>query len=335
MLGNLSTMLIAGISILEAVDSLIEDSKGNQRKLLLVLRKDLIQGRHVYNSLTRFPHVFDHVTVNIIKASEEAGTLDITLKDIKNHIQKDMEFVDKIRSAMIYPVLIFMVFIAVLLMILVVVMPKMAIVFGRMNVELPLPTKIMIFTSNFILENSIALIIAVALAIILLIVLLVKKRSLILGIFFSFPLVSELIKQIDIARFTRSMFLLLSSGLTLTNALELCAEVVWRSDMKRLILHAKKTVLTGRRVSDGFRDKKGFIPMIVVKLLEAGEKTGSLDRSMQDISEHMDYEVSRTLTTLTALLEPIMLIFIGFVVGGMMISIIAPIYSLIGSVNGR
>ena len=334
LLDNLSTMLTAGISILEAVDSLIEDSKGSRRKLLLVLRKDLVQGKHVYNALARFPHVFDHVTVNIIKASEEAGTLDITLKDIKNHIQKEMEFTDKIRAAMIYPVLIFMVFVGVLLMILVVVMPKMATVFTRMKVELPLPTKIMIFSSAFILNNSIALIIGLVVALILLVVLYKKKRSLVMGVFFSLPLISGLIKQIDISRFTRSMFLLLSAGLTLTSALELCADVVWRGDMKRLILHAKETVLGGRRVSDGFRDKKGFIPMIVVKLIEAGEKTGSLDKSMQDISEHMDYEVSRTLTTLTALLEPIMLIFIGVIVGGMMVSIIAPIYSLIGSVNG-
>ncbi|MDA1317269.1 MAG: type II secretion system F family protein [bacterium] len=334
LLDNLSTMLTAGISILEAVDSLIEDSKGSQLKLLTVLRKDLTQGKHVYHALARFPHVFDHVTVNIVKASEEAGTLDVTLKDIKNHIQKEMEFTDKIRSAMIYPVLIFMVFVGVLLMILVVVMPKMATVFTRMKVELPLPTRIMIFSSEFILNNSIALIIGVIVGIILLIILFKKKRSVVTGVLFSLPLISGLIKQIDIARFTRNMFLLLSAGLTLTNALELCADVVWRADMKRLILHAQKMVLSGRRVSEGFRDKKGFIPMIVVRLIEAGEKTGSLDRSMQDISEHMDYEVSRTLATLTALLEPIMLIFIGVVVGGMMVSIIAPIYSLIGSVNG-
>src|SRR3989344_1546893 len=224
LLDNLSTMLTAGISILEAVDSRIEDSKGSRRKLLLVLRKDLVQGKHVYNALARFPHVFDHVTVNIIKASEEAGTLDITLKDIKNHIQKEMEFTDKIRAAMIYPVLIFMVFVGVLLMILVVVMPKMATVFTRMKVELPLPTKIMIFSSAFILNNSIALIIGLVVALILLVVLYKKKRSLVMGVFFSLPLISGLIKQIDISRFTRSMFLLLSAGLTLTSALELCAD---------------------------------------------------------------------------------------------------------------
>ena len=114
LLSNLSTMLTAGISILETVDSLLEDAKGNQKKLLQVLREDLIQGKHMYITFSKFPGVFDKVTVNIIKASEEAGSLDVTLKDIKTHIQKEMEFIDKIRSAMMYPVLIFVVFVLVL-----------------------------------------------------------------------------------------------------------------------------------------------------------------------------------------------------------------------------
>jgi len=332
---NLSTMLGAGISILEAVDSLLEDSKGNQKKLLTELRQDLTQGKQVYASFDRFPNAFDKVTINIIRASEEAGTLDVALKDIKTHIQKEMEFLDKIRSAMIYPLVILFVFVLVMLLILIFVMPKLASVFGRMNVELPLPTKILMFMSDIILHNTIPLVAGIILAIAGIIVLYLKKRSFVLGIFFSLPLISGLIKQIDIARFTRSMALLLSSGLTITNTLELCEEIVWRKDMQKLVAHTQKSVLSGKRFAEGIRDGKGLIPMIVIKLIEAGEKTGSLDKAMQDVSEHMDYEVQRSLNTLTTLLEPIMLLFIGIVVGGMMLSIIAPIYSLIGQVGSR
>ncbi len=335
LLGNLATMLAAGISILEAVDSLLEDSKGGQKKLLQELRNDLIQGKHVYASFARFPQIFDNVTVNIIRASEEAGSLDVTLKDIKQHMQKEMEFIDKIRSAMIYPIMIFIVFLLVLIMILVFVMPKMASVFSRMKADLPLPTKIMIATSSFIVNHYIALIAGIIAFIILFIVVYKTKKMLITSIFFSLPLISGLVKQIDITRFSRSMGLLLSSGLTVTSALELCENIVWRQDVQNMVKHTRKTVLGGKRLSEGLRDYKGMVPMLMIKMIEAGEKTGSLDKAMQDISENMDYEVSRTLALLTTLLEPLMLIVIGGIVGGMMLSIIAPIYNLIGQVGAR
>ena len=330
---NFATMLGAGISILEAVDSLLEDAKGSQKKLLTQLRNDLTQGKQISGSFARFPATFDKVTLNIIRAAEEAGTLDVTLKDIKKHIQKEMEFMDKVKGAMIYPMLIFGVFIGIMLLILTFVMPKMASVFLRMKVELPLPTKIMLWTSNVIMTYTIPLIIGIIILIIGFILLYRMKKSIILGVFFSLPLISGLVKEMDITRFTRSMALLLSAGIPLTGALELSADVVWRKDMRQLIKHIQIAVTSGKEVSDAVRDAKGLVPMIVIKLIEAGEKTGSLNVAMQNISEHMDYEVQRTLTTLTALLEPIMLIFIGAAVGGMMISIIAPIYGLIGQVR--
>lgn len=335
LLANFSTMLAAGISILESVDSLLEDAKGNQKKVLQVLREDLVQGKHVYVCFGKFPQIFDKVTVNIIKASEEAGTLDVTLLDIKNHIQKEMEFLDKVRAAMIYPIMIFIVFIAVMLGILIFVIPRMASVFTRMKVELPLPTKIMIVVSNFILSYYVAIIISFIAFIIIVVILFKKKKSLITGMFFSLPLISNLIKEMDLTRFSQSMSLLLRSGLTITQALELCQEIVWRRDVAALIKHTHTVVMSGKRVSEGLRSGKDIFPVILIKIIEAGEKTGSLDKSLKDIGEYMDYQVSRTLSTLTSLLEPVMLIFIGVVVGGMMMSIIAPIYGMIGQINHR
>lgn len=335
LLSNFSTMLGAGISILESVDSLLEDAKGNPRKVLQALREDLIQGKHVYACFSKFPQVFDKVTVNIIKAAEQAGTLDVTLLDIKNHLQKEMEFMDKVRAAMIYPIMIFIVFIAVMLGILIFVIPRMASVFTRMKVELPLPTKIMITVSDFILSNYVGILIGLAVGIVGLIFIYKRKKSILTNILFSMPLVSNLVKEMDLTRFSQSMSLLLRSGLTITQALELCQEIVWRRDVSALIKHTHTVVMSGKRVSEGLRNGKGIFPVILIKIVEAGEKTGSLDKSLQDIGEYMDYQVSRTLATLTSLLEPVMLIFIGIVVGGMMMSIIAPIYGMIGQINRR
>lgn len=335
LVSNFATMLTAGISILEVVDSLLEDAKGNQKKLLQTLREDLSQGNQVYTCFARFPKVFDKVTVNIIKASEEAGTLDVTLRDLKKNIQDEIEFTDKIKAALTYPVMIFLVFIGVLLMILIVVVPKISTVFLRMNVVLPLPTRVMIFVSNALLTYTIP-VIAVVIGIIGGIYILYKNNSrFILGILFSLPLVSELVKQIDLTRFSRSLHLLLSSGLPITTALQLSQDVVMRKDIAKIIGHSYDMVLSGKRLSEGLKLSKGKVPTIVVKIVEAGEKTGSLDRSMQDISEYLDYQVTNSLRTITALIEPLMLVGVGVMVGGMMLAIIAPIYSIIGQVGTR
>lgn len=332
---NFSTMLSAGISILEAVDSLLEDSKGNQKKLLQVLREDLIQGNHVYISFSKFPQIFDKVTVNLIKAAEEAGSLDVTLKDLKANIKKETEFNDKVKSALTYPAVIFMVFIGVFLMILIVVIPKISTVFSRLKVPLPLPTRIMIFVSNVVTQYTIALVIGIVIIIGGLLFLYKTNKRLILSIFFRFPLISGLIKEIDLTRFTRSLHYLLTSGIPIITALELTQDVVMRKDIAKIIAQSKEMVTGGKRMSEGLRSGKGKIPTIMIKIIEAGEKSGTLDKSLEDISEYLDYQVTNTLRTLTSLLEPIMLVFVGIMIGGMMLAIIGPIYGLISQVGSK
>lgn len=334
LISNFSTMLTAGIPILETVDSLLEDAKGNNRKLLQSLRDDLIQGKRVSTTFARFPGVFDKVTVNIIKASEEAGTLDVALRDLKDNIRKEVEFADRVKGAFIYPVMIFAVFIGVMLLILGFVVPRISSVFSRLNVPLPLPTRIMIAMSDILITYTIQLSIGTVLGCIGLYFFIKSNRRVFLQIFYTLPLISDLARLIDLTRFSRSLYLLLNSGIPITGALELAQEVVTGRKIERAINHAREMVLAGKRLSDGFKEKKNIFPGIMIKISEAGEKSGSLDKSMQDISEYLDYQVSNTLKTLTTLLEPVMLIFVGGLIGGMMLSIIAPIYSIISQIGG-
>jgi type II secretory pathway component PulF len=333
LISNLSTMLTAGIPILDAVNNLLEDSKGNNKKVLETLRDDLTQGHQVNYTLAKFPNIFDKVTVNVVKASEEAGTLDITLKDLKANLQKQNEFNDKVKSALIYPIFIVGVFILVLLINLIYVIPKIAQVFKNLRVALPLPTQILIAVSDFMLKNTVVFLFSLGGVILFFIFLFTQKRNFVLNIFYSLPGVSGLVKLIDLTRFSRSLYLLLSSGLSIIAALDLTSDVVVRVETKKIIDKSKDMILSGKTFSEGLRTAKGYIPTIMIKLVETGERTGSLDKSMQDISEYFDYQVTTTLKTLTALLEPIMLVVIGVMVGGMMISIIAPIYGLISQVG--
>lgn len=335
LIGSFATMLGSGISILEMVKSLSEDTKGGQKMILDEMRDDLTQGKRIYVTFAKFPLVFDHVSVNVIKASEEAGTLDVALRDLRTTLQKDMEFNDKIRSALMYPAFIIVVFIGILGMILTFVIPKISIVFIQLNVPLPLPTRIMIFMSDIIVKQTFWFMSGLLAIAGLIYYFITFKRKQMLELFFRLPLVSTLVMQIDVTNFARNLSVLLMSGLPITQALELVSEVVIRRRMERLLTNTKSMVLAGRSLSEGFRSDKGAVPSIVIKLVEAGEETGTLDRSLQEISEYFDYKVTYTLKSLTALLEPVMLVLVGVVVGGMMLAIIAPVYGLISQIGGK
>lgn len=335
LLSNLSTMMTAGIPILEAIDSLSEEAKGNLKKILESVRADLTEGKRLYTSFASYPMVFDKVTVNVMKASEEAGTLDITLKDLRMQIQKEIEFTDKIKASLAYPLLIVVVFFGVLLLILIVVIPKIALVFSRLKIVLPLPTKILIFLSSLLLTYTIPVILTVMGITTGLFFLYRLQKPLMLRVLFALPFIRNLIKEIDLTRFSRSMYLLLTSGITITTALELSEDVVMRDDIAKTISFAKETVLAGKNMSEAFKIRKNIFSNIMIKIIQAGEKTGTLDKSMQDLSEHLDYLVSNTLKSLTTLMEPILLIVVGLLVGGMMLSILVPIYSIIGQVGAR
>ena len=334
LIGNLSTMLKAGIPILDAVDSLAEDVKGNQKKILDALKEDLAQGKRIYTTLTRFPKAFDPVTVNIIKAAEEAGNLDIALNDIRTNIVKEAEFTGKIKAALVYPSFILLVFGGVLALILFFVMPRIAQVFSRIKVDLPLPTRILIFVSDLLTTKGVYIAIGFVIFAVFIVLLYRAKKKLVLNLVFSLPLISDVIYKMDLTRLSRSLFLLLGSGIPITHALELVQDVTIKPETGEMIKRSREMVLGGKSFSSGLRTSKK-VPHIMIKLVEAGEKTGTLDKSLEEVSEHFDYEVSNNLKTLVALFEPIMLVIIGVSVGGLMISIIGPIYGLIGQVGGR
>jgi type II secretory pathway component PulF len=332
---SLATMLSAGITIIDAIESLLEDSKGNIKKILTALKDDLVQGKRIYLSLARFPMVFDSVTVSIIKASEEAGTLDTTLKQVKENLQKEAEFLGTIRSALLYPFFIIITFIAVFLMILIVVIPRISQVFLSLKLDLPLPTKILIFMSDVLTKQTIPFLVILLILLSIVFVLLRTKGRELMQLFFSLPGISNLVIQIDLVRFTRSMAMLYSSGLTITSSLELCEGIVMSKAVSNMIKQGKQIIFSGKKLSDTLKVNRRIVPNIMIKIVEAGEKSGSLEESMKEVSTYLDYQVTHSLKILTALIEPIMLVIVGGLVGSMMLSIIAPIYSLIGQVGAR
>lgn len=332
---SLATMLTSGIDILEAVESLIGESKGNLLKILKSLKEDLNQGKTVSESFSRFPKAFDPITINLIKAAEETGTLDLTLKDLTETIKKDMDFVSKVKGALAYPILVVIVLIGVVVLNLFFVIPRIATVFTKLRVQIPTPTKILIEISNFVTHNTLYTIAALLAAMIAIYLLFKIKKQLLLNILFSFPLISKLIVEIDLTRFTRSMGVLLKSGIPITDSLELSEKVVIKSAVKSAIAESLRLVNSGKNISDGLSKYPKTVPGFAIRIIEAGERSGSLEKSMTELAEQFDSRVTNRLKSLTTLIEPLLLLFVGLMVGAIMLAIIAPIYKLIGSIGVR
>jgi type II secretory pathway component PulF len=334
-IGNVTTMLTAGIPLLETIDTLKNESRGNLKKMLEYTSETLVEGGTLSQAFAHFPKIFSRININILKSSEQSGNLEATLRDLRQNIRRDMEFTDKVKAALLYPAILLTVFFGMFLVILLFVIPRIATIFSNLRVVLPLPTKIMIAMSHALTTYTVPILITLAILIgVIIYFYRAKKRSFL--IFFSrLPVLSKLVREIDLTRFTRGLALLLSSNVPISVALDLCRDVVINQRINSAISRSKDIIMSGGKLSEGLKDNRNDIPSVMVKIIESGEKTGTLDKSMQDISEYLDYNVVNDLKTVTTLLEPVILVLVGIFLGAMMLAIIAPIYNLIGQINVR
>lgn len=335
LISNFATLLSSGIPILEAVDSLTEETSGNTLKILKVLRQDLNQGHTISQSFGRWPKAFDPISVNLIKAAEQAGTLETILKDMVTTIKKDIDFINKVKSALTYPILVVIILFIVLAINLFFVIPRVSEVFSRLKIETPLPTKILIFTSKLVVDNTLFVILALVALLFVLFIIIKTQKAILFGFLSIIPPVNKLLTDIDLTRFTRSFALLLKSGIPITDALHLAKDVVTKRKIKNIIIASTQAVASGKKLSDGLKGSEKTIPNFMVRVVEAGEASGTLEQAMQELAEQFDDRVTQRVKNLTTLLEPLLLLIVGFLVGAIMLAIIAPIYNLIGNIKAR
>lgn len=220
-------------------------------------------------------------------------------------------------------------------MILTFVVPRISRIFAGLNLELPVPTQVLIASSQFLISYYLYVIaVVVVLAIALVALYKLKKREL-LNAFFKLPLFNGIGRKIDLARFTRSMALLLKSGIPIAEALILAKRVVIKKEIEVVIDDMQKSVANGKPMSDGLHKHKNVIPPIMSRIMQTAELSGTLEKTMQELVEYFDEQVSSTLKSMTDLIEPVLIVVIGLLVGGMMLAIIAPIYGIVGQISAR
>jgi type IV pilus assembly protein PilC len=334
---NLATMVRAGLSISESMDILAQDADNPKfKKILEESKYGLESGKTLSSSLAKYPDVFDNSFVNMVKAGEVSGKLVDSLEQISLKLQQDYDLISKVKSAMMYPAVIFCALILVGLTMLIFVVPRIATVFERLRVAIPLPTKILLFMSDIFVAKPL---ISYPIILILIIsaIFFFKSSSgkkTLLYIAHHIPVIKKLANQLDLARFNHAFSLLLKSGLPVVESLDISADVLSNEKVKIAIKGFKKQITEGGTLANSFRSEGKYFPTIMVRMISVGEKTGKLDEILEELAIFYRKETEQSLQTISNLIEPILMFVIGVGIGAMVLAIIGPMYSIVQQLSG-
>ena len=326
-----STMVDAGLPLVQCLTILAEQSESKTlRTVTSRVAGSVEAGSTLADALRRHPKTFDELYVNLVEVGEAGGILDTVLQRLSVYIEKAAALKRKVKSAMIYPLTIVGVAFIVVIFMLTFVIPTFAKMFAGMGADLPLPTLIVIRLSDFATRFW-WLIIGAAIGIVVGIRAYYKTeggRSLIDALVLKLPVFGTLIRKVSVARFTRTLGTLVSSGVPILEGLRITARTAGNRVVERAVLETRASVTAGKTLAEPLKASTVFPPM-VVQMISVGEQTGALDAMLNKIADFYDDEVDTAVTALTALLEPMMIVFLGVVIGGLVIAMYLPIFRLV------
>jgi len=328
---NLATMIDAGIPIDQAIASIVEDSdKSSKNNIFNSLVKTLESGKSLNEGMATFPLFFSRSEISVVKAGEVGGTLTESLKILVRTL-KEQEFIKKsIKSAMTYPGMVMGVMAVVSTVLILFVIPRLGETFLRLNVKIPLPTRILIELSLFLQKNqalSIIGIILIAILIILFIRSSIGKKTFIF-ILSHIPVTRKIMLEIDLARVSTIFSSLLTSGIPILEVLDLTRDTLILPNVKKTIEQISRDLAAGSTLEAAFEKHRKIYPSTFRRILATG-----LESSMSQVFEYYSTSVSDKLKNISVIIEPVILVIIALGVGGLIISFIGPVYELIGSLN--
>lgn len=328
------TMLDAGVSINSAVHILAEQLTNRKLKDALGDMEDQVRkGQTLSESMRKHNKIFPDLLISMIETGEVSGNLDSVLLRMSTHYEKENKINNKVKSAMIYPAVLSVVAIVVVTILLTFVMPTFIDMFTESGVELPLSTKILLGMSGGLQKHGLLILLAVV-TIVILFRYYLKTDS---GKVFSsrlklkIPVIKKLNQKIIVSRFTRTLSTLLSSGVTLVQALEVVSDVVGNKVAEESLSRIREAVIKGEGLSTPISEDKLF-PSMLASMVKIGEESGSLDDILNKTADFYDEELEVTVQTTTALLEPLLIVIMGVVMGFIIISIMLPMFNMYGSI---
>jgi type IV pilus assembly protein PilC len=334
---HLSLMIKGGIPLNEAIETLKEETKSSTfKKALTKILSRILEGQKLSESFSLFPRIFDKFFCSVVKVGEESGTLEESLKYLARHLRSDYEMKKKVKGALIYPTIIIIVALIVALGVTFFVLPKILDIFQLLEIELPLATRILIKGTYFLRKNFLFFIAGII--IFLFILKLLQKinffKFLSDKIVLSLPFIGGIIKNINLARFCRTFFTLLKSGVPILETIEISIDTNLNEVFRKRLKQVKQRVEQGQKISQGLKEAKIF-PAVFAEMVLIGEKSGTLEESFLYLANFYEREVDYTLKNLAGILEPILLILVGLFVAFVALAIIIPIYKFVGALRPR
>lgn len=331
-----SVMIDAGLPLVQALESLGSQVENKFfKKVLTGVRGDVEGGATLATAMRNHPKVFDELYTNMIAAGEAGGILDTILQRLSTYIEKAVKLKRAVRSAMIYPCAILGIAMAVVTLILVYVVPTFLTLFAGLNVPLPLPTQMVIALSHFLTRYGLFLLAGVVLFAF-------AFRSYystetgrynVDAMLLKLPVLGILLRKIAVARFSRTLSTLISSGVPLLEAMDVTAKTAGNAVVEKAIFNTRKAIEEGRTIVDPLKET-GVFPPMVTQMIGVGEQTGAMDAMLTKIAEFFEEEVDSAVKDLLTALEPMLIVFLGVVVGGIVISMYLPLFTLIDKLSG-
>jgi type IV pilus assembly protein PilC len=331
-----SVMIDSGLPLVQSLEILAgqQENKAFQ-KALTGVRTQVESGSTLANALRQYPKIFDDLYTNMVEAGETGGILDGILQRLAAYIEKNVKLKSAVKSAMIYPGATLTIMVGVIILLMWKVVPVFTQLFLGLGAELPLPTRIVIGTSDFV-QSWILFIIVGIIAAIFGIIYWYRTpagRMFIDSLLLKIPMIGMLLRKIAVARYTRTLSTLLSSGVPILDGLSITARTSGNAVIEKAIMSVRKGVEEGRTLVEPLKASDVF-PNMVVQMIGVGEQTGALDSMLSKISDFYEEEVDVAVKNLLTAMEPIMLLMLGVVVGGIVISMYLPLFSLISKLSG-
>src|SRR5215472_10565173 len=333
-----SVMIDAGLPLVQCLEILASQQENKMFQKVLIGTRSAVEGGSTLSAaMKQYPKVFDPLYSNMVEAGETGGILDTILQRLSSYIEKNVKLKAAVKSALIYPIGVLSIAAGVITLLLWKVVPIFATLFTGLGVDLPLPTKIVISLSNFVGSIfGLLIVVGIAAAIFGLKVWYGTPggRYALDSLVLKLPVIGILMRKIAVARFTRTLGTLISSGVPILEGLDITAKTSGNAVIERALFAVRRSLEEGKSLTEPLKDSAVF-PGMVTQMISVGEQTGAMDAMLQKIADFYEDEVDAAVKDLLTALEPIMIVFLGLVVGGVVISMYLPLFSLIGKLSGK
>lgn len=332
---QLATMIDAGIPILQALEIAAEQTEHRGFKRILTdIAKRVASGSSIYKALSQHTRIFSEFFVHVVKAGEESGNLDEILDRIASYLEKTEKLIRKVKSALVYPAVVMTMAVAVTVLMLVKVIPVFVDIYAGSGAALPLPTQILISLSNWLRAYFVWIIIAVVMGIFGLIQFSrTENGGMIVDRFkLRMPIFGPLIRKAAVSKFTRTLGTLLKSGVPILRAIDIVAKTAGNRVLEKAIVNSGKYVREGRKLSEPFQESKVFPPM-VIRMMAVGEASGEMEKMLEKIADFYDDQVDAAVSGLTSMIEPLIIAFLGIVIGGIVIAMFLPMFQMVNMIQ--